>query len=168
MDRRTRVTKQQRAYTAEVADALNRRIELHTCRQQHTVLRHILTQFPTSLPFSGAEMMLLRERLNAVLLPHLRLEDDQLYPQLAHSDDEHVRTTARTFRMQMGGVLRAFVALDARWNNAATIDADPAAFLEHWTSVRTALETRMNAEDRGLYLHAEEYFGRILQSADND
>ncbi len=128
----------------------------------------MLNAFPTSQPFSSAEMMVLRERLKSVLIRHLRLEDDHVYPQLAHSGDEHVRATALAFRFELGGLMRAFEDFDARWNTAAAIDADPAAFLEQWTSVRAALETRMSAEDQGLYLHAEQHFGQILQNADPD
>jgi len=149
-----------------VADALNRRIELHTCRQQHIVLRHLLSEFPTCEPFTGVDIMALRGRLNALLVRHLRLEDEQLYPALSHATDEHVRTTARAFRMEMGGVMRAFADLDTRWDTAAEIDADPAGFLEQWTLVRGALETRMNAEDAGLYIQAEQHFTDILKRAE--
>lgn len=166
MDRRSHVTKQKRAYRSEVADALNRRIELHTCRQHHTILRHMLSEFPTCEPFSGAQIMELRQRLNVILDRHLRLEDEQLYPRLSHATDEHVRATALEFRVEMGGVMRAFADLNARWIDAASIDAEPTAFLEQWTSVRAALEARMDAEDQALYPQAEQHFTEILKRSE--
>ncbi len=168
MDRRSRVTKQKRAYTSEVADALNRRIELHTCRQQHLVLRLLLSEFPASEPFTGEHMAVLLERLKRVLVRHLRLEDEHVYLQLSHATDEHVRATAREFRVEMGGVMRAFEDFDARWSTAEAIDADPTAFLEQWTSVRNAIEMRMNAEDQFLYVQAEEHYTAILRQAEGD
>ncbi len=125
----------------------------------------MLSEFPTCEPFTGEEMMLLRERLKVILVRHLRLEDDQLYPSLSRASDEIVRATAREFRIEMGGVMRAFADLEARWPDAASIDRDRAAFFEQWTTVREALEARMNEEDRRLYPQAEQHFTDILKRA---
>ncbi len=168
MNRRSRVIKQPRTYNSEIAEALNRRIELHTARQQHIVLRHMLNEFPTSEPFTGAQIMALRQRIRVFLIRHLRLEDERLYPELSHAADERVRLTARAFRVEMGGMLRAFEAFDERWNTAAAVDVNPAGFLEQWQTMRGALEARMDAEDRALYRHAEEYFSDVLKRADDN
>ena len=168
MDRRSRIAKQPRAYTSDIADALNRRIELHTARQQHIVLRHMLSEFPTSEPFTGAQIMKLRQRMRIFLIRHLRLEDERLYPKLSHAANERVRITARKFRMEMSGLLRAFEDFDSRWNTASAVNADPAGFLEQWTVIRAALEARMDAEDCALYHDAEEYFSDVLKRADDD
>ena len=162
MERRSRVPKPDAAHARRVADALNRRIELHTCRQHHTMLRHILNEFPSKAPAPGAAMMMLLSRLRAILLRHLKLEDDYVYPALVQSPDEHLRTSARTFRLEMGGVLRAFEDFEKRWPHAEAIDADLEQFWNEWQPLRRALEARMHAEDSGLYKDAEAYFTEIL------
>ena len=128
----------------------------------------MLSEFPTSEPFTGAQIMALRQRIRGFLIRHLRLEDERLYPELSHAANERVRQTALAFRMEMGGVLRAYEDFDQRWNTAAAIDANPRGFLEQWNTIRSALERRMEAEDNALYREAEEYFSDVLKRVEDD
>jgi hypothetical protein len=145
-----------------VAEALNRGIELHTCRQHHTMLRHIVNEFPTETPLPGTTMLVLMGRLKSILVRHLRLEDETLYPALSNAGDKNVRSTARQFRLEMGGLMRAFEDFDNRYPTAESIDANSDAFMDEWQSVRNALIKRMDAEDHDLYRDAESYFTSIL------
>lgn len=151
------------------ADALNRRIELHTCRQHHVMLRHILAEFPANEPLPGPIMIVLLGRLRSILTRHLKLEDEHVYPALTNAADERVRTTAREFRLEMGGLMRAFDDFDRRYPHAESIDRDPKGFMEEWVPLRRALEMRMDAEDGRLYGDAEAYFNDALtiRSADS-
>lgn len=145
-----------------MTDALNRRIELDACRQHHTMLRHILGEFPTDGPLPGPIMVVMLGRLKSILVRHLKLEDEYVYPALAQSPDERLQTSAREFRLVMGGVMRAFDDFDARWPHAEAIDANPQQFWTEWQPMRKALEARMDAEDASLYKSAEAYFTEIL------
>lgn len=164
MERRSRAQKIPGPLTS-IGEALNRRIDLHTCRQQHTALRHILSEFPDDTPLPGAAMTALLSRLKNILYRHLKLEDDYVYPALAQAHDEALRARALKYRMEMGAVLRAFQDFDERWPHADTIDAHPAEFFEQWTAVRAAIERRMDVEDESLYTIAEDHFNSILNDA---
>lgn len=148
-----------------MAEALNRRIELHTCRQHHTMLRHILAEFPASEPLPGSIMIVLFGRLRSILIRHLKLEDEYVYPALSQAPDERLRKAALGFRKEMGGLMRAFEDFDKRWPNADALDADPQGFMEEWMPLRRALEMRMDAEDAHLYKEAEAYFTAILSQS---
>ena len=86
------------------------------------MLRHILSEFPASDPLPGPIMIVLLGRLRAILIRHLKLEDDYVYPALAQAPEEQLRNTARRFRVEMGGLMRAFEDFDERWPNGS---ADP-------------------------------------------
>ena len=136
---------------------MNRRIDMQTCRDHHEAIRILLGYFPQAAPFEGAKVYGLVERLSMILVHHLRLEDNFLYPILEESTDRTVRETAIRYRDEMGGISSEFHALLARWSGAEAIGAKPAEFLREWKLFRSRLEVRMAKEDNGLYAIADDY-----------
>ncbi len=139
---------------------MNRRIDMHTCRQHHEALRILLDQIPQNTPVDAASFSKLLSRLSTLLLTHLKLEDDLLYPALELSEDRTVRETAVRYRQEMGGLKGAFVNFVSSWGTETAIAADQVGCLDAWTKVRTALEVRMAKEDHGLYTIADDQFSR--------
>lgn len=131
---------------------------MQTCREHHDAIRFLLEKFPTAVPVEPLAISKLLGRLRAVLLAHLKLEDDHLYPALGRSTDRTVRETAGHYREEMGGVKQTFVSFMGTWGNEEAIAADQDSFMTAWSGVRSALEVRMAKEDHGLYSIAEDYF----------
>lgn len=146
-----------------MSEALNRSIDLHTCRQHHVVLRFVIGDMPAAEPFDANEAAMLLRRLRSVLVRHLQLEDEQLYPALRQTAANGIATIARRYQVEMGGLRSAFEAFCERWNDAASIAADPRLFLLDWETIRDPLVKRMDSEDRGLYDVAEEHFAERLR-----
>lgn len=149
-----------------MADALNRRINVHTCRQHHTVIRFLLDEFPASPP-PAQEIVDFLERLKMVLTRHFRLEDHHVYPALSESSDSEVRATAREFRLRMGNLMQTFADLHTRWTVNA-VERDLAGFERDWNGFREALVTRMDAEDNFLYPKAEMEARLLLDRPDDE
>ncbi len=133
----------------------NDRIDIQTCRDQHVALTYLLDQFNTDGPVGETRTIGLLQRLRTVLMHHLRLEDDCLYPRLRHSSDLTVRETARTYQAEMGNLKQAFAELYARWTQLGAISTQPVAYLTQWRRFELALRRRMAAEDDDLYITAE-------------
>ncbi len=130
---------------------------MSTCRDHHDAIRILLEKFPTAAPVDPAQTSKLLARLGAVLLAHLKLEDDQLYPALARSPNRTVRDTAIHYSQEMSGLKQTFVSFMGTWGNEAAIAAGQDSFIAAWSAVRSALEVRMAKEDHGLYSIAEDY-----------
>ncbi|MBC5829926.1 MAG: hemerythrin domain-containing protein [Candidatus Eremiobacteraeota bacterium] len=136
----------------------NDRIDIQTCRDQHVALTYLLDQFNTGEPVGETRTIGLLQRLRTVLVHHLRLEDDCLYPRLRHSNNLTVRETARTYQAEMGNLKQAFAELYARWTQRGAISMHPADYLANWREFEIALRKRMTAEDDDLYIMAEAEF----------
>ena len=145
-----------------MSDALNRSIDLHTCRQHHVVLRFIIDDLPHEEPLDAVATTTLLRRFRDVLTRHLKLEDASLYPALCASSDAHIRATAHRYKDEMGGLYDVFEAFYSRWPNAQAIRRDPSTFLKDWQQMREQLVKRMDAEDLGLYDPAESHFNALL------
>jgi hypothetical protein len=130
--------------------------DIQTCRGHHAVLREQLERFPAPLAANGAQIRTALRELETVLLRHLAFEDTRLYPVLEAAAPP-IADRARQYREQMGDLSGRFVAFLQRWSPERAIEAEPQAFAQGWSEVRTALEGRMAAEDDDLYDVAERY-----------
>ena len=132
---------------------MNTRIDIQTCRDQHTAIRLLLDELSKC---EGSEQKLvgLLERLNRILLAHLRLEDDWLYPKLLQNDNAKVAETAKRFSEEMGGLKAAFVSVFKTWTAPGAIAADHDGFCVAWNAFHAQLEQRMQREDDDLYVLA--------------
>lgn len=132
---------------------INERIDVQTCRDHHVVLRYLTEDLskPGGTPSGHASLL---KRFRAVLLAHLKLEDDWLYPRLAASDNAIVRGKAERYREDMGGVRAQFDELWKKWS-AEAIEKDFAGWQNEWRLFAQTLSTRIETEDRDLYVAAE-------------
>jgi len=81
---------------------------------------------------------------------HLAMEDQSLYPRLLGASDPKVKSTAKQFMTEMGGLGGTFTAYNGKWQ-ASAIRADPAGFAEETRAVFAALTQRITRENRELY-----------------
>lgn len=102
-------------------------------------------------------------RLRTVLVRHLALEDERLYPALKAAQDETISSLAKQYETEMGGLRDAFLRLCKRWDEPAKIAAFPSEFLREWLAIREPLLKRMDAEDEALYPRAQEQFDQRLR-----
>ena len=151
-----------------MSEALNRSIEVHTCRQQHVVIRFILTDMPLAEPIDAKETSKLLNRLCNILERHLKLEDQVLYPELMRSHDAQMRETAIRYQHDMGGLRAAVETFCVRWSNANAIAEDPQLFLYEWSVIRDLLLQRIEAEDCDLYEHAQAHYDEAMRRATLD
>jgi len=129
----------------------NDRIDIQTCRDQHVALGYLLDQFNNLGPADESKIVGLLQRLRSVLVHHLRLEEEHLYPRLRQSEDPHIKALAERYQAQMGHLADAFSVLYARWTRAGAISTDATEYMKHWKTFETALRERMSAEDDNLY-----------------
>jgi L-methionine (R)-S-oxide reductase len=132
---------------------INERIDVQTCRDHHVVLKYLVDEL-TSAQTAASAVQLLR-RVRTVLIAHLKLEDDWLYPRLAQSANSIVRSKAEHYQRDVGGLRAAFEKLWNQWSPAGAADADFAGWQKDWTRFRQALEMRILSEDNDLYVAAE-------------
>ncbi len=130
---------------------INERIDVQTCRDHHVVLRYLAEDLGNAAPRPKVAQALLA-RVRTVLVRHLKLEDDCLYPRLQNSSNEILRGKAERYRTEMGGLRRQFSELWNRWSADGAIAADVAGFHQEWLSFQTALLARIDSEDSDLYV----------------
>ncbi len=131
--------------------------DIQTCRGHHAVLRELLETFPAPDAANAPRIRSALRNLETVLVRHLDFEDARLYPVLEAAAEPEVAERARRYREEMGDLSSHVVAFMERWRAEHTIEAEPNAFAAAWSTVRTALERRMAAEDGDLYDVAEQY-----------
>lgn len=132
---------------------INERIDVQTCRDHHVVLRYLVEDLSKPDAAPSATFALLK-RFRAVLLAHLKLEDDWLYPRLAASENAIVRGKAERYRGDMGGLRAQFEALWKKWT-AEAIESDFAGWQNDWRLFAQTLVARIETEDQDLYVAAE-------------
>ncbi len=136
------------------ATRIKERIDIHTCRNHHVVLRYLVDEIAKAAndPASIAPYL---ARLRSILLAHLNIEDNWLYPQLARSPNPAVRSKAERYTREMGGLRDGFAALWVRWGDPGAIEGAPEAWQRDWQPFERAMSARMDAEDNDLYAAAE-------------
>lgn len=132
---------------------VNERIDVQTCRDHHSVLEY-LQQELAKPDVSPANAYALLKRFRNVLLAHLKLEDQWLYPRLAASANAIVSEKAKHYRDEMGGLRSEFEKLWAQ-STPDSMERDLAAWQTGWRGFSQRLSLRMEREDRDLYVAAE-------------
>jgi len=133
---------------------INERIDIQTCRDHHVVLRYLIDEL--SRPAVAPEAILgLLKRLRTVLLAHLKLEDDWLYPHLQRATNDVVRRKAQTYSREMGSLKENFVTLWETWTRPGEIARNPGVWQSEWSNFCKAITDRMDREDHDLYVAAE-------------
>jgi hypothetical protein len=88
--------------------------------------------------------------IDKVLVDHLTIEDDHLYPALLASRDREVAALGADCAEEMGGILGAWIAYRDQWT-AENILADPGRFRVATAGVIGALALRIERENVELY-----------------
>lgn len=143
----------ERYRTVHESRHINERIDVQTCRDQHTVLRFLADEVGKERRSSAVAPLL--RRFRAILIAHLKLEDNWLYPRLAQSGNGIVRSKAERYRSEMGGLRERFENLWTRWSSEGAVSADFEAWQREWRQFREAIESRIDTEDHDLYVAAE-------------
>lgn len=143
----------ERYRTVRTVSNINERIDVQTCRDHHTVLRYLADE--VAREERHACVVPLLRRLRTVLLAHLKLEDDWLYPRLAQSVNGIVRGKAERYRREMGGLRAQFEELWTRWSPDGAVAADFGGWQQQWRVFREAIGSRIATEDDDLYVAAE-------------
>ncbi len=108
---------------------------------------------------SAKESLALLQRFHNVLVAHLKLEDQWLYPRLLRSDNEIVRGKAERYQKDMGGVRDHFLQLWKQWSRPEAIAEDREGWAQEWQGFAQGLERRIDIEDDDLYVAAEADLG---------
>ncbi|MBC5829446.1 MAG: hemerythrin domain-containing protein [Candidatus Eremiobacteraeota bacterium] len=137
----------------------NDRIDIQTCRDQHVALKYLMDQLDNVGAVEESKIVALLQRLRTVLLHHLRLEDEHVYPRLRQSRNPTIQATAQQFETQMGNVARAFSEFYSRWSACGAIGTNPNDYLRDWGTFARSLRERMSAEDDRLYALVESELG---------
>jgi L-methionine (R)-S-oxide reductase len=146
----------ERYRTVRISSRINDRIDVQTCRDHHVVLRYLADELTNETRVPNVVPLL--RRLRAVLIAHLKLEDDWLYPRLARNVDAVVRGKAERYQREMGGLRMQFDELWAKWSPDGAVAANFAAWQHDWRIFCRAFETRIVTEDDDLYVAAEATF----------
>lgn len=143
----------ERYRTMRATARINDRIDVQTCRDHHVMLRYLADEVGKEK--RRASVVPLLRRLRAVLLVHLKLEDDWLYPRLSQSPNGIVREKAERYRREMGGLRSQFDALWKNWSADGAIDAHFEQWQSEWRRFDEAVQARISSEDEDLYVAAE-------------
>ncbi len=130
-------------------------------RDQHDELLKIATEISAYLDvdkLSGdaGEVRGLLSQLLGKLSVHLSMEDKALYPKLSEHPDERVRSMARSFMEEMGGIGEAVNEYKSKWSSSLEIQKDPGDFIEQTKSLFDALSKRIERENSELYKVVDE------------
>ncbi len=132
---------------------VNDRIDVQTCRDHHTVLRYLGDEVAKEQRIANVVPLL--RRFRTVLLAHLKLEDDWLYPRLTQSENSIVRGKAERYRQEMGGLRTHFEHLWNTWSRPGAVNDDFSGWQNEWRLFRQAIDARIDTEDEDLYVAAE-------------
>jgi len=143
----------ERYRTTRMISRINDRIDVQTCRDHHVVLRYLAEELSKEQRADNIAPLL--RRLRTVLLAHLKLEDDWLYPRLLKNANSIVRGKAERYRREMGGLRKQFDDLWTSWSSEGAASSSFGAWQHQWRLFHEAIEARMATEDEDLYVAAE-------------
>ena len=130
-------------------------------RAQHDDLLKVVTEISTHLNVNelsndATEVRRLLSLLFGKLNVHLSMEDNALYPKLLEHSDERVKSMAKRYMDEMGGVGKAVNAYKDKWSTASLIQKNPSGFIEQTKGIFDALAKRITKENNELYKPVDE------------
>ena len=130
-------------------------------RDQHDDLLKIVSEISAHLNVDelsndASEVRSLLSKLLGKLNVHLSMEDKALYPKLLEHSDERVKSMAKRFIDEMGGIGKAVKAYKDKWPSALQIQKDPSDFIEQTKGIFDALAKRIEKENNELYKAVDE------------
>lgn len=130
-------------------------MNIRTLKAQHHVLLEKASELAglatrLRVPDDALEADQIIGGMHALLVRHLQIEDEWLYPTLMKADEETMRSFAADSFEEMGGVLGAWLAYRREWS-AGTIHAHPERFAMATRGIVEALALRVEREEDHLY-----------------
>lgn len=136
-------------------------------RKQHKQLLDIVNQMSACLRTDkilkdASQVRSLLSKLTRNLTYHLLMEDDALYPALFRHPDKKVRSLAKKYFKEMGGISAEFKRYVAKWSQVITVQKNPDDFISETRGVFDGLLRRIDKEDNELYTLVENNVVRKL------
>ena len=97
-------------------------------------------------------------QLGALLVEHLEIEDDYLYPILAQRPQQEVRETASRLLAEIEDIKKVFLEYVAKWDSPETIVQSHSGFMSESQSLIKALGDRIAKENSELFPLADESY----------
>jgi len=126
----------------------------HRFRRQHGELQGLAQKLLRLAVTPGTEARELRRLLAQFagkLRVHAAMETEALYPVLLGSPDPVTRSKAERLHAELGSLYGTFDEFEARWDDAAAIDAHRIRFRIDLVRMMAILARRMVRENRELY-----------------
>lgn len=126
---------------------------IDTLEQEHDVLKGLFAEIQALGITSDAGLEKLRKS-KAVLLAHLKKEDDQLYPALKKLEDG--RQIANAFQTEMGEISKQVLAFYDKYEGG--IVTDNLTFSKELGRLLGAIKQRMIKEESTLYMKYKKHY----------
>lgn len=112
-------------------------------REEHIAIRNLFNEIDAIDDFENKKILI--KDLQEVLTPHLKKEDEELYPVLEKSADEEVRRMAKIFAFTMQEYARNF---DDVINKMLAVSGElPLELLASYEKIRTRIKDRIIIEE---------------------
>jgi len=126
-------------------------------RTQHEEIMEIAGQVlsslnPGDLSRDAGGLRATLSKLSGKLQVHLAMEDKALYPQLLEHKDMTVKTTAKRYVDEMGGISTAFKDYMSKWAIPSVIQAKSQEFISETKAIFDTLSKRVERENNELYV----------------
>ncbi|MAG12306.1 hypothetical protein CL630_00640 [bacterium] len=82
---------------------------------------------------------------------HLSLEDEILYPALFKHENSELRSTAKMYSEEMGGLKKTFAEYNKKWTNEGSIESNSDEFIKESRIMFDALSARNQKENNELF-----------------
>ncbi len=130
-------------------------------REQHAKLLKVASKISAHLRVDelskdASEARSLLSELLGTLRIHLAMEDSSLYPKLLEHSDEQIRSMAKKFVDEMGGIGEAVKSYGDKWPHAKAIQENPNDFVKETEGLLATLADRIKKEDNELYAAVDE------------
>ncbi len=130
-------------------------------REQHDDLLKIASEISAHLNVDelsndASEVRSLLSKLLGKLTIHLAMEDKALYPRLLEYSDERIKSMAKRFIDEMGGLGEVVKSYNNTWSSALPIQKNPSDFIVQTKGIFDALAKRIERENNELYKIVDE------------
>ncbi len=129
-------------------------------KRQHKEIRDLMARMSAELEAGqlskdAAKVRHLLSELGGKLTIHLAMEDKSLYPDLLKHPHERVRTTAKEYMEEMGGIADNFTNYIRKWPHPTAIQNSPEQFIRESGNILAVLSMRIDKEENELFPLAE-------------
>ena len=125
-----------------------------TLKKQHVIILRYLDNFNPFLQgksFSVTNCIVSLREIKNILVTHLMLEDDKLYPALESSKVKKIRDIGRKFSSEMQLISEQTFDFFNKYNQIKTLDLGGGAFKKNLYDLKEKIINRVNLEEKMLY-----------------